>query len=526
MLAGMRNAVQQGLTTLVFGAIIVVFALNFGPGSVAQCGGRKPVAATVSGRSISEAEFQRQYAAVFATRQQWQPDYSSEKAKAEGLKSTVLDQMIGEELLAQEAERRGLTVTPEELRDEIKTVPYFQTEGKFDRQKYSQYARYVNLTEAKFEEDYARRMVAQKMRKLLEDLTVVTPAEVKDTWENRNNRSDVEFVKVDPAFYKKNVKVSDVDVKKVLADEMKEVEASYNQHATRYNEPRKVRARHILAKVAESAPEADQQKAREKMEAAKARLDKGEDFATVAKEMSEDSSAASGGDLGLQGPGVWVKPFEEEASRLSAGKYGEIIRTRFGFHIIKVEEIKEAQKRTVDEVKDEIAKLLVEERMSKAAAKVFADKTLAEAKSGKDLSTLVPAVPEGAKVDPLAPKVETTGWFNKGSKYVPRVGVAADVVGAVFERKEAGLLDRVFEVNARLFVIKIKARELPDPKKFDEEREALENQLRTQMQSRLVGDFIKELRTQATAAKRVTIDTDVISYDARASSSPAPLDDF
>ena len=61
MLAGLRNGITQGLTTLIFGAIIVVFALNFGPGSVSQCGGALPVAATVNGRPISEADFTKEY---------------------------------------------------------------------------------------------------------------------------------------------------------------------------------------------------------------------------------------------------------------------------------------------------------------------------------------------------------------------------------------------------------------------------------------------------------------------------------
>ncbi|MEW5853087.1 MAG: SurA N-terminal domain-containing protein [Myxococcota bacterium] len=525
MLEGMRNTANQGLTILVFGAIIVVFALNFGPGSVSQCGGRTPRAATVNGRVISEAEFTRQYAATFANMAQFRPGYTVEQAKAEGLKSTVLEQMIGEELLAQEAEARGLVVTPEELREEIKKIPFFQTDGKFDRQKYSQYARFQNLSEAKFEEDYSRTLLSRKMRQALEDLAVVSPAEVKEQWESRNNRADIEFVKVDPAFYREELKADPAAIQKLIAEDQKALEEYFNKHASRYNEPRRVRARHILAKVPENAPDADVQKAKEKIEAAKKRVDGGEDFAKVAREVSEDGSAANGGDLGLQGPGVWVKPFEDEANRLKPGEVGNVIRSRFGFHVIKVEEVKEATKRELKDVQEEVAKLVWEERATKQSARAFADKLLADAKAGKTLTELLPAPAEGQTADPLAPKAEATGWFNKGTKYIPRLGVAPDVVNAVFAAEKPGMLDKVFEVNDRFYVVNVKEREKPDEAKFEEERASIEDGLKMQKRNRVVQDFIKERRNDTRSAK-VVIEPEVIRYDVAQSSSPNPMQDF
>jgi len=523
MLAGLRNGITQGLTTLIFGAIIVVFALNFGPGSVSQCGGALPVAATVNGRPISEADFTKEYSQQFQQMTTYRPGYTVEMAKAEGLKTQVLDGMIGRELLAQEAERRGLTVGPEELKSEIRKIPGFQTDGKFDRKKYNQYAKYAYITEANFEQEFSRLLLAQKMRAAMEDLATVGASEIKDEYERQNNRADIEFVRFDPAFFKKDFKVVEADVKKVLTDDKKAVEEYYNQHATRYNEPRRVRARHILVKSPENAPADDEKKAQTKIEGAKARLAKGEDFATVAKEVSEDSSAANGGDLGLQGPGVWVKPFEDEANRLKAGETGNVIRTRFGFHIIKVEEVKEAQKRELKDVEEEIARLVYEERALKTLAKAAADKTLADLKAGKELDALFPAPKEGDKPDPLAPKAETTGWFNKGSKYVPRLGVAGDVTTAVFAADKAGPLDKVFDVSNRLYVVKVKERELPDPAKFEEEREMIEERLKMGVRSKVVADFLKEQRELASRA--ITINPQAVSYEPRPMSSN-PMDDF
>jgi peptidyl-prolyl cis-trans isomerase D len=529
MLSGLRQTANQGLTIVIFGTIIVVFALNFGPGSVAECGGKIPVAATVNGRRISEAEFARRYAAVFANMAQYRPGYTVDQAKAENLKSKVLEEMVGEELLAQEAERRGLAVSAEELRDEIKKIPAFQTDGKFDRQKYSQYARYSNLSEAKFEEDFSRQLLTQKMRRALEDLASVSPAEVREQWENRNNRADLEYVKVDPAFFRKqaSAKATPDAVKALLTADKKAVEDYYAANSTRFSEPRRVRARHILAKVAEGAPEAEVQKAREKIEAAKKRVDGGEDFAKVAKEVSEDSSAPSGGDLGMQGPGAWVKPFEDAVNLLRVGDVSPVVRTRFGFHVIKAEEVKEASKKELVEVEEEIAKTLLEDKVVKAEAQAVVDKVLVGAREGKALEDVLPKPAEGVAADPLAPKAEVTGWFSKGTKYVPRLGVAPEIVTAAFATDKPGLLDQVFTVSDRLHVVKVRERELPDPAKFEEEKTSIEEQMVGMKRSRVVADFIKERRTERTAARSIQINPDVVSYDVSSqASAPNPLNDF
>lgn len=525
MFDNMRNAAQQGFTTLIFGAIIVVFALNFGPGSVAQCGkGTDPVAAKVNGRIISDAEFTKEYSQRFQEMSQYRQGYTVEMAKAEGLKGQVLDAMIGRELLAQESERRGLLVAPQELKESIRKIPGFQTDGKFDKAKYKQYTRYAYITEANFELDFTRLLGAQKMRQSLEDLVTVSPVEVKADFERQNTRADVEFVKFDPAFFKKDFKAVEADEKKLITDDHKALEDYYNQHAQRYNEPRRVRARHILVKVGESAAETDVKKARAKIDGAKARVDKGEDFAVVAKEVSEDSSAAMGGDLGLQGPGVWVKPFEDEANRLKAGEVGNVIRTRFGFHVIKVDEIKDAQKRELKDVEAEIAKIVIEERGLKALASAAAERAQAALKEGKALEAQFPPPAEGAKADPLAPKVEVTGWFNKGSKYVPRLGVAGDVVAAVFAVTKPGPLTKVYEVNNRFFVVNVREREQPDMTKFDEEKEVIEERLKQQARAAVVNDFIKEQREAS--GNGIWRNPTVVSYDARPAQSSAPIDDY
>ena len=133
-----------------------------------------------------------------------------------------------------------------------------------------------------------------------------------------------------------------------------EVAEFYQKNERFYQERAGVRARHILVKVGEKAAEAEVQKATSKLKEAQAELAKGIAFDEVAKKYSEGPSAPKGGDLGFFGKGQMVKPFEEAAFKLEVGKVSEPVRTRFGFHLIKVEEKREARKKNLDEVKSTI----------------------------------------------------------------------------------------------------------------------------------------------------------------------------
>ena len=136
-----------------------------------------------------------------------------------------------------------------------------------------------------------------------------------------------------------------------------EVKAFYEKNQRFYVEKAGVRARHILVKVAEKATPAQEKAAKAKIKEVQKALKKG-DFAEVAKKMSEGPSAPKGGDLGFFGKGQMVKAFEEAAFKMKKGDVSDPVRTRFGFHIIKVEDKREERKKPLKEVKEQITKSL------------------------------------------------------------------------------------------------------------------------------------------------------------------------
>jgi peptidyl-prolyl cis-trans isomerase D len=126
-----------------------------------------------------------------------------------------------------------------------------------------------------------------------------------------------------------------------------------------FEQPKQVKARHILFRVDEEAPKEKEEEARKKAETVLEKARKGDDFAELAKEYSEGPSGSRGGDLGYFAEGKMVKPFEEAAFALKNGEISDLVQTKFGLHIIKVEDVKEAGTQPLDEVRDQIKESLM-----------------------------------------------------------------------------------------------------------------------------------------------------------------------
>jgi peptidyl-prolyl cis-trans isomerase D len=507
MLTALRQNVTNPIFLIPIAVIIFVFIFTFGSWGGGDVSGSLPMAAVVNGRVIPEAQFHVVYAQQFQQRQQFQRGYTVDNAKADGLKQTVVDQLIDRELLAQSAQDRGLVVADEALRKFILDNVFGGED--FDQETYERFvsSRY-QTTPPRFEEQIRRDILAQRMQGVIQDSLHVSPAELKDEFDARFNRVDVHLVRVDPLFFKDVGELSDDEVKAWASENAEEIEKYYNEHINRYREQEQIKARHILIKVAEGADTVTKDAARKKAEEARKRVTEGgEDFAAVATELSEDpGSGKNGGDLGTFPRGRMVKPFEEAAFALEAGKVSAVVESKFGFHVIKVEEKIAAKVQELDAVREQIAKQLSKEGARGTKAKALAQTALDQLKAGKKPEELevegllLPKdLTEQEKPDPFAPRLENTGWFAKNARYVPRVGVSEDMVKAAFAlTTENPVHGEVIEVSSRYFVIALKDKEAPDPGKFEEERGTIRDSLLRTRQVDAVKDFVKSLRKTAT----------------------------
>jgi len=144
-----------------------------------------------------------------------------------------------------------------------------------------------------------------------------------------------------------------------------QVRAFYDENPGLFRQPEQVRASHILIKVPENADQEKKAEAMAAIQALKARIENGEDFAVLAMENSEGPSKAKGGDLGFFGREQMVKPFSDAAFALQPGQVSGVVETRFGYHLIRVTERKEAQTMPFNDVKEAIAGRLRQEQEGK-----------------------------------------------------------------------------------------------------------------------------------------------------------------
>lgn len=504
MLRSLRQQATHPFLLLLFAIIVVVFIFTFGSWGGNDVSGNMPVAAKVNGHVIPEAEFNVRYANAFRNQGLVRPGYDAEQAKREDLKGTILDQLIDQELLAQEAEDHGFVISDDEVVDFVKSR-YFGSR-EFDREEYKRIVNGIyQTTEARFEARTRREILAQHMAAVLTDAVHVSPTELHEAFEDRYNRADLYAIRIDPLFYKKESTPTDDDVATWAEKNGEAISTYYNKHINRYKKPKQVKARHILVKAGPTASDAEKAAARKKVEDALARIKGGEDFAKVAQEVSEDGSAKNGGSLGFFGPGAMVKNFEKAAFALKPGELSDVVETKFGYHIIKVEETKEPSIKELDEVKTDIARQLLREERQMELARAAAKQALEELKAGTAPEKLsLPQLrvsateTDTAGLDPFAPRVDTTGWFARNARYVPRIGISSEVVEAAFKlSKDAPVADQIFEVSGRLYLIQLKDRETADEKKFAEEKGSIEQTLLGQRKNQAVESFLKEERQAA-----------------------------
>jgi peptidyl-prolyl cis-trans isomerase D len=513
MLEAMRRHSQSFIIYVLFGAIIAVFVISFGPAGQGFQVQDQGFAAKVDGEPISEDEFRRAYGARLSYFQEQSPrGFDMKLAKQLNLKKQVLDELIEQKVLKHAAEKHGLKVAPAELRDMLLKEPAFQNNGRFDFQAYERYVNNaVGTTVARFEEDLAGRILASKFRDTLETGVSISDAEVKADFFATEDKVDLNFVALRPEVVDAPAPTA-AEVSAFEKDHAAEIEARYNRDLSKYNEPKKLRARHILIKVAENAPEAEAKTAQEKIEAIGTELEAGKDFAELAKQHSEDSSKDKGGDLGWFGPGMMVKAFEDAANALQPGEVSKPVRSPFGWHLIKLEEVKQETKRELSTVSTEIARQLIVEGKKDQALEQKANKLLAELKGGKamkDLAVLSDDDDEPKK-DSKKLSYKTTGPFNKAQGAVPKIGYNDELHKAVFALDEQKrVLDKPFKIGDRYYVVELKERIKPDDAKFNDKREELRSTALNRKRSEVLRAVVTELREKSD----VQVNQRMLAYD-------------
>ncbi|MDX2170505.1 MAG: SurA N-terminal domain-containing protein [Deltaproteobacteria bacterium] len=396
MLDTMRKRADSALLKGLFVVIVFVF-LFWGVGTVGR--NHMDVAATVNDHPILRRDFDRAYQNLNAMYRNLGADMAP---PVELLREQAIAQLVSNQLMLQEASRLGLEVDEDELRDSISSMPQFQQGGRFDRDAYVQILQMNSLKPGDFEELQRQQLLTGKLQEVVRRGVHVSEQEMKDRFGYENERVNLRVMKVPAARFADQVQVSDEDVSKYYeanaehyrepekvsiqlvefrADEFAaqvtptddDVRAYYDAHLEEYRKPEEVQARHILFKVAPDASDADKAAARKQADEVLAKAKAGEDFAALAKQYSQDSTAQNGGDLGSFGRGVMTPTFEAAAFALEPGGISDVVESPFGLHIIKLDAKSPERTQPIEEVKATIVEAIKTQKARGAALQAVQD---------------------------------------------------------------------------------------------------------------------------------------------------------
>lgn len=459
---------KKWVVQAILGAIVVTFAF-FGIDAYFRDGGSAGTVAVVGDQGISQAEF-----ADAVRRQQEQVRQflgsQADPALLDGpeLRAMVLDRLIQQRLLIEQAQREGIVIPDSEVQKVLLDIPAFHESDRFSMAKYQEFLKARRRGAVQFENELRSDLVVQRLSDAYSGTAIVPAATVEMLARLREQKREVRWSVIAPEQFLDRVTLApeaaqqyydshqdefrvpekaraqylvlspDTLSSQVTVSE-EEKRAYYEQNLARFQKPEERQASHILINADKSAPPDKRAAAKAKAEAILTQLKrKPESFAELAKSESQDpGSAAKGGDLGYFGRGMMVKPFEDAAFDARVGELVGPVETEFGYHIIKITAVKPAQTTDFAQVKSRIEQDLRRQK---------AEKRFAEAAEG--FSNLVYEQPDSLKpaADEFKLTIQESPWLTRSAADSPalnnpRVLAAIFSDDAVHNRRNTEAID-------------------------------------------------------------------------------------
>jgi len=434
----MLQAIRDTAQGWIAWAIVILISIPFALWGIADYlgVGAEPVVATVNGDEIKERELDQRYQEFRRSLQErLGANFRPEMFDEQRMRQQVLDGMINDLIIEQASRDLGLYAGDELVRQAILSVPAFQKDGEFDRAIYERALQLQGYpAPVQFEERLRNSLVTGQLETAVSETEFATSRELEEMARLRKQRREFSYLRVPASKFRSDEPIPEEQLKAYYQahteqfrspeqvklqylvldtdslvetinpgeDQLREY---FDSHREEYLQPEKRRASHILVGV-EGNADTEQQAALQKIESARARILAGEDFAAVAKEVSEDpGSAPNGGELGFFGPGEMDPAFEQAAYSAVRGEVTEPVRSSFGYHLILVQEIQPEVAPSFDEVR---------ERVLRAVSKQEAERLLAD--YAERLSNLAYEHPDSLEpaAQSLGMEIQTSDWIGPG----------------------------------------------------------------------------------------------------------------
>ncbi|MBI2088584.1 MAG: SurA N-terminal domain-containing protein [Deltaproteobacteria bacterium] len=510
MLDILRKRKRSWVIVFLIGIIVVVFAL-WGVGSYVNDSGRTTVA-VINGETLTPREFEIHYQRFLENyRNLLRGALTEEMIRNLNLRGAVLEELIQRRLLLQEAQRLGLGVGDEELRSEITRVPVFTVDGRFSKSRYLQALRSSRLSPEAFETEQREQLTIQRLYAIIRDSVHVAEAELKDRYRLKEEKLDLHFMRFVAGQFLSGIKVTPDEVKsyyernresfkepprvqveyvsypfehfaaKVEVSE-KEIEDYYQVHkATRFHQPKAVRLRHILLRIPQPSDLERREQIRVKAQGILREARAGKAFPQLAKEYSEDPSAAQGGEIGWVTQGQLLPDLDKIAFSLRKDEISDLAESPLGYHILKVEETQAERTKGLKEATPEIISAIKAGKAKTEAGKAI-DADRARVLSGTELSVVARERAVSHRVSP---------WFSS-SEVVPEVGPVEPFNKAAFSLAPKELAPAV-EAPKAYYLVRGKERKQAFIPALETVRAEIEKKLRETKASELATQRARSL---------------------------------
>jgi len=519
MLETIREKFTGWIAALIIGAISVALVISFG--NMNQTPLEQDVVITVNDREITLVDYREEYTNQLLQFQEVFGDEIPESLEFT-IQESATENLIMKTLLNDYVDAQGYRVSPEYVAELITTNPNFQLGEGFNRENYQAILSSQGVSQSKYENDLRIELQINQLRRGLIESSFITPSEFRRFVELQMEERDGQYLlipsskftdqvsldkEVVSTFYTENItsfmteEEIDVEFLSIDTEEIAQsiefspldVEQYYKENIERFRSNEERKSSHILISFDDEVIE---DAAQEQSKDILVRIKGGESFEELAQEFSDDSgSATNGGDLGWAEPGLFVSEFDQVLYALEIGEISDPVKTQFGYHIIRLDDVKEGRKKEFAEIEEELteeySQLLAEDRLYDLAEQL--DDLALQAYN--ELDTVA---------DRLALELNQISAITKnGSTFLNQQPELIDILfsSSSIEQSEN---TPVYEFNNSIVVARVVNHRLPETKNFSEVEDEIVNLLTVQNSIEIANETAAQMLEELSSGKTLT----------------------
>tara|TARA_Y100001949_G_scaffold166624_1_gene163438 strand:+ start:51 stop:1958 length:1908 start_codon:yes stop_codon:yes gene_type:complete len=519
MLETIREKFTGWIAALIIGAISIALVISFG--NMNQTPLEQDVVITVNDREITLVDYREEYTNQLLQFQEVFGDEIPESLEFT-IQESATENLIMKTLLNDYVDAQGYRVSPEYVAELITTNPNFQLGEGFNRENYQAILSSQGVSQSKYENDLRIELQINQLRRGLIESSFITPSEFRRFVELQMEERDGQYLlipsskftdqvsldkEVVSTFYTENItsfmteEEIDVEFLSIDTEEIAQsiefspldVEQYYKENIERFRSNEERKSSHILISFDDEVIE---DAALEQSKDILVRIKGGESFEELAQEFSDDSgSATNGGDLGWAEPGLFVSEFDQVLYALEIGEISDPVKTQFGYHIIRLDDVKEGRKKEFAEIEEELteeySQLLAEDRLYDLAEQL--DDLALQAYN--ELDTVA---------DRLALELNQISAITKnGSTFLNQQPELIDILfsSSSIEQSEN---TPVYEFNNSIVVARVVNHRLPETKNFSEVEDEIVNLLTVQNSIEIANETAAQMLEELSSGKTLT----------------------